>query len=289
VPASTASRAHELAAFEYDVAVFVAITRGVSPAFAACELTHLERVPIDVERARAQHHAYEQALIAAGAMICQLDASADLPDSVFVEDVAVVLPEVAVITRPGAPSRRGERPAVAHALAAFRPLRTIERPATIDGGDVLVAGRTVFVGQSTRTNGAAVAQLRQILAPFGYTVCTLEVDGCLHLKSAATALDATTLLVNPSSIDTGAFGGFTLIPVDPREPHAANALRLSDRVIFPRAFPRTAASIERLGWRVERVEVDELAKAEGAVTCCSLIVDAASAAGPGTRVGERHG
>ena len=271
--------------------MFVAITRRVSPAFASCELTHLERVPIDVDRARAQHHAYEQALIGAGAMICQLDATADLPDSVFVEDIAVVLPELAVITRPGAASRRGETPAVAHALAAFRPLRTIEPPATIDGGDVLVAGRSVFVGQSTRTNGAAAAQLRQILAPFGYRVCAVAVDGCLHLKSAITALDATTLLVDPSSIDTAAFSGFTLVPVDPREPRAANALRLADRVIFPRAFPRTAASIEQLGLRVECVEVDELAKAEGAVTCCSVIVDAASARrpGPAGRVGERHG
>ena len=254
--------------------MFVAITRRVSPAFAACELTHLERVPIDIDRARAQHRAYEQALIAAGGMIHQLDASGELPDSVFVEDIAVVFPELAMITRPGAASRCGETAAVAHALAAFRPLRAIDPPGTIDGGDVLVAGRRVFVGRSTRTNAGAIAQVRQILAPLGYTVCALEVGGCLHLKSAVTALDASTLLVNPSWIDTAAFGGFTLIPVDSEEPHAANALRLPDRIIFPRAFPRTAASIGRLGLRVELVDVDELAKAEGAVTCCSLIVEA---------------
>lgn len=253
--------------------MFVAITRRVSPALAACELTHLERAPIDADRARAQHHAYEQALVAAGAMVCQLDTRADLPDSVFVEDIALVFPELAIVTRPGAASRRGETPAVAHALAAFRPLRAIEAPATLDGGDVLVVGRRVFVGRSTRTNGDAVAQLREILAPHGYSICALDVRGCLHLKSAVTALDASTLLVNPSRIDTAAFDGCSLIPVDPSEPDAANALGLPDRIIFPAAFPRTAERIARHGFRVECVDADELAKAEGAVTCCSVIVD----------------
>jgi dimethylargininase len=252
--------------------VFVAITRAVSPAFASCELTHLERVPIDVDRARAQHRVYEQALVAAGGLVQQLDTSADMPDSVFVEDIAVVFPELAIITRPGAESRRAETPAVAHALAAWRSLREIQPSGIVDGGDVLVAGRRVFVGLSTRTNEAAVAQMRQILGPRGYTVCATEVTGCLHLKSAATALDDTTLLVNRAWIDPAAFAGFTLVDVDPAEPSAANALRLDDRIIFPAAFPRTARVIERRGLRVTVVEADELAKAEGAVTCCSLII-----------------
>jgi len=252
--------------------VFVAVTRRVSPAFAACQLTHLERVPIDLDRAHAQHRAYEQALIAAGGLVHQLDTTAEIPDSVFVEDIAVVLPELAVITRPGAESRRAEMPAVAHALAAFRSLCTIETPGTVDGGDVLVAGRRVFVGLSTRTNAAGVGQMRQILARYGYTVDAIEVSGCLHLKSAVTAIDDATLLVNPSWVDAAAFSDFALVAVDPAEPAAANVLRLPDRVIFPTAFPRTAETMERRGLRVERVEVDELAKAEGAVTCCSLIV-----------------
>jgi len=253
--------------------VFVAITRRVSPAFADCELTHLERAPIDLERARAQHRAYEQALIAAGGLVQQLDTSADMPDSVFVEDTAVVFPEIAIVTRPGALSRRAEIPAIALALAAFRPLRSIEAPGTLDGGDVLVAGRHVFVGQSTRTNAIAVAQMQRILAPFGYTVCGISIGDCLHLKSAVTALDETTLLIDRSLVEAGAFAGFTLLDVDPGERRAANALRLPDRVIFPSAFPRTACAIERLGFRVDRVDADELAKAEGAVTCCSLIVE----------------
>lgn len=250
----------------------VAITRAVSPAFASCELTHLDRVPIDVDRARAQHGAYERALADAGFAVRQLDTSADLPDSVFVEDIAVVFTEVGVVTRPGAESRRAEVPAIAAALAPLRPLREIRPPATIDGGDVLVAGRRVFVGRSTRTNDAAIAQLREMLGPLGYTVCATEVASCLHLKSAVTALDETTLLVNREWIDPAAFDGFTLVDVDSDEPAAANALRLADRVIFPSAFPRTARRIAARGLRVVSIDVDEIAKAEGAVTCCSLIL-----------------
>jgi dimethylargininase len=256
----------------YDGEVFVAITRAVSPALAACELTLLERATIDVDRARAQHDAYERALVAAGGRVHRLETSPEMPDSVFVEDIAVVFPDVAVVTRPGAASRRGEVAAVADALKPFRPLHEIQSPGTIDGGDVLVVGHRVFAGVSTRTNEAAIAQLRQMLGPRGYTVCATKVTGCLHLKSAVTALDDSTLLVNRAWIEPAAFSGFTLVDVDPAEPPAANALRLADRIIFPSAFPRTARRIEACGLRVVTVDADELAKAEGAVTCCSLII-----------------
>jgi dimethylargininase len=250
----------------------VAITRAVSPALAACELTHLERVPIDVERARTQHRAYEEALIEAGYLVERLDTSPEMPDSVFVEDIAVVFDEVAIMTRPGAESRRRETPAVAEALAAYRPLHEIHPPGTVDGGDVLVAGRRVFVGRSTRTNQAAVGQMRQVLEPFGYTVSETVVRCCLHLKSAVTALGDDVLLVNPQWIDAAAFEGFAFVAVDPSEPAAANALRLDDRIVCSSAFPRTAERIARRGLRVHPVDASEVAKAEGAVTCCSLIV-----------------
>jgi dimethylargininase len=250
----------------------VAITRAVSPALADCELTCQPRVPIDVELARAQHQAYERALAAAGYRVEQLDADEAMPDSVFVEDLAVVFDELAILTRPGADSRRPEMAAIAAALAAYRPLYAIEAPATVDGGDVLVAGRHVFVGDSTRTNSAAAAQMRRLLEPLGYTVIQTGVRGCLHLKSAVTALDDRRLLVNPSWIDAAAFAGFTLVEIAADEPSAANALRLADRIIVAAAFPRTADRVAALGLRVERVEASELAKAEGAVTCCSLIV-----------------
>ncbi len=237
----------------------------------------MARVPIDVERARVQHRAYEDALRDAGYTVVRLPASAELPDSVFVEDAAIVFDELAVITRPGAASRRAETAAVAQALAPFRVLHTIEAPGTLDGGDVLVAGRSVFVGLSSRTNADGIAQLRRMLTPFGYTVCELRVRDCLHLKSAATALGDGTVLVNPRWVDAGAFRGLEVIAVDPDEPAAANALRLADRIVFPAAFPRTAERLRARGYRVQTVDASELAKAEGAVTCCSLIVEQAAA------------
>jgi len=250
----------------------IALTREVSPGLGDCELTHLARVPIDVDLARAQHRSYEQALRDAGCSVEHLDASPDMPDSVFVEDIAVVFDELAIVTRPGAASRRAETAAVASALARYRSVQMIQAPGTVDGGDVLVAGRRVFVGRSTRTNDAAVEQIRQMLTPFGYTVCGVQVTGCLHLKSAVTALGGDLLLANPDWIDRAAFAGFELVEVDPLEPMAANALRVDDRVIYPRAFPRTAERIARRGLRLELIDASELAKAEGAVTCCSLII-----------------
>lgn len=251
----------------------IAITRAISPALAACELTHLERVPIDIERARAQHRAYEEALIEAGYLVERLDTSPQMPDSVFVEDIAIVFDQLAIITRPGAESRRMETPAVAEALAAYRPLHAIQPPGTVDGGDVLVAGRTVVVGRSSRTNEAGVVQLRQLLEPLGYAVSDTVVRGCLHLKSAATWLGGTMLLANPDWIDAAAFNRFRIVEVDRSEPAAANALRLHDRVIFSSSYPKTAERITRAGCRLHLVDASELAKAEGAVTCCSLIVD----------------
>jgi dimethylargininase len=252
----------------------VALTRAVSAALGACELTHLARVPIDIELARAQHRAYEEALADAGFAVERIDAGADMPDSVFIEDIAIVFDELAILTRPGALSRRVETPAVAEALARHRQLEVICAPATIDGGDVLVAGRRVFVGRSTRTNTAAIEQLRQVLEPLDYTVSEIAVHGCLHLKSAVTALADDLLLVNPAWIDRSAFARSACIEIDPREPSAANALRLPDRIIFPAAFPRTADRLARHGLTLHTVDASELAKAEGAVTCCSLIVSA---------------
>jgi len=256
----------------------IAITREISPALTACELTHLPRVAIDLERARAQHRAYEDALRAAGYEVERLAADGEMPDSVFIEDAALVFDELAVITRPGAESRRIETAAVAGALSRYRALKYIEPPATVDGGDVMVVGRHVFVGLSSRTNAAAAAQLRALLAPFGYTLCEVSVRHCLHLKSAVTAVGDRTLLVNPRWVDPAAFAGFELIEVDPGEPPAANAVRLRDRIIFPSAFPRTAARLRARGLRVETVDASELAKAEGAVTCCSLILEGDRAA-----------
>jgi len=249
----------------------MAITREISSAIARCELTHLSRQPIDLEKARAQHAAYEQCLRRTGCTVVQIPADADLPDSVFVEDVAVVFSEVAVLTRPGAESRRPEAPAVADALRAYRPLVHIESPGTMDGGDVLAMGKRVFVGESSRTNAAAIAQLERILAPFGYEVRGVRVHGCLHLKSAATAVASETLLVNPDWTPAHDWRAFDLVDVHPDEPFGANALHIDGRVIYPTRFRQTRKRLEAHGIEVVDVDVGELAKAEGGVTCCSLV------------------
>ena len=252
----------------------LALTRDVSPAIARCELTHLERTPIDVDVARAQHNAYEQCLEAAGCVVQRLEADADMPDSVFIEDIAVVFDEIAVITRPGAASRRAETPPVADVVARMRPVRRIEPPGTLDGGDVLRVGRTVFVGRSGRTNSAGVGQLRCALRPLGYDVREIEVRGCLHLKSAMTAASDTVLVVNRAWIPTADLTGFEIVEVHPDEHYGANVLHLADRVIHAAAFPRTRERLEQRGIRVDSVDLSELAKAEGAVTCCSILIPA---------------
>jgi dimethylargininase len=248
-----------------------AITREISPSIGRCELVHLARTPIDVPRARMQHERYERCLAEAGYTVERLRSGPDLPDAVFVEDVAVVVDECAVIARPGAASRRSETPAVAEALRQYRMLHEIAPPATLDGGDVLIVGHLAFVGRSARTNDAGMAQLRIVLGAHGYDVRAVPVGGCLHLKSAVTAVSDDTLLVNRAWVPAGAFAGFTLVDVDPDEPYAANALRLVDRIVYPTAFPKTLARLETLGVRVEATDLGELAKAEGAVTCCSVI------------------
>ena len=193
--------------------MLIAVTREVSSSIVNCELTHLERTPIDIELARAQHRAYERALEEAGCTILRVEAAPDLPDAVFIEDAAVVLDEVAVITRPGAESRRAETPAVADLVGRYRPVRHVDAPGTIDGGDVLVVGRTVFIGLSERTNGAAVEQMRTILRPHGYEICAVPVTGCLHLKSAVTALADDRLLVNPAWTQPDALPSFGLVAI----------------------------------------------------------------------------
>ena len=255
-------------------AMITAYTRPVTAAIGRCELTHLERSTIDVDLARAQHGTYERALEDTGCVVRRLDTDEEWADAVFIEDTAVVLGEVAIIARPGAPSRRAETGGVERALAAHRPVKRIEAPGTLDGGDVLCVGRRIFVGCSSRTSTPAIQQLQSLVRRFGYEVRPIAVRGCLHLKSAITAVADDTLLVNRAWIPDAPLDGFDLIDVDPEEPFAANALRIGDRLIHAAAFPRTHNRLERRGYAVMPVDVSELAKAEGAVTCCSLLVPA---------------
>ena len=254
--------------------MLMAITREISASFQACELTHLERVPINLDRARAQHTAYEWALVEAGCTVRRLDAGENMPDAVFVEDIAVVLNEGAVICRSGAESRRAETPSVQEVIERHgRPVQHITAPGTLDGGDVLVIGRTVYVGSSARTNRAGIDQLARMLKPVGYEVRAVPVHGCLHLKSAATAIAPDTVLINRKWVPADAFAGLSLLDIDPQEPYGANALAVANIVIYPTAFPRTRERMEHRGLRVRPVDIDELQKAEGAVTCCSLVFE----------------
>ncbi|MFC5525646.1 dimethylarginine dimethylaminohydrolase family protein [Rhodanobacter ginsengisoli] len=251
--------------------MWTAITREVSAALADCELSHIPRKAIDVALADAQHRDYRRALEALGCRVLVLPAEPALPDSVFVEDVAIVLDEVAIVTRPGAASRRDEVASVAVALRRHRPVLAIDAPGTIDGGDVLRLGRTLYVGQSARSNAEGIAQLRDLLAGFGYAVQGVPTRGCLHLKSAVTQLDDDTLLLQPAWVERERFADFRVIEVDPAEPHAANVVRIGEALLMPASFPRTRQRLIDAGYKVTTVDVSELQKAEGAVTCCSLV------------------
>jgi dimethylargininase len=254
------------------VAGFVALTRAVPKTIAECQLTYLERrEPIDLALARAQHEAYERALERAGCEIRRVPAADELPDSVFVEDTAVVFEEFAVMTRPEAQSRRAEIDVVAKVLAEFRELLRIEAPGTIDGGDVLRVGSTVFVGESSRTNREGIQQLARLIEPRGYRVTSIPVSHCLHLKSAVTQVGPRRLLLNPEWIEPRHFAEWDLIVVDAKEPSGANALMIGEVVLFDEAHQRTLTRLRKSGVVVESVNLGELAKAEGAVTCCSLI------------------
>ena len=251
---------------------WLAMTRELSTSIEQCELTHIARRPIDLPRARLQHAQYERTLASLGCAVIRLSADHTMPDSVFVEDMAVVFDELAVIARPGAAPRRGEVHAVIEALAPHRPLVHIVSPGTLDGGDVLVAGRAVVVGRSGRTNDDGIAQLSRAVAAFGYHTSTTAVHGCLHLKSAVTALSDDVLLFDPRWANRDEFPSFEFVDVDPREDGAANALCIGDRIIYAAAHPRTRERIEARGFHVTAIDNDELAKAEGAVTCGSLIL-----------------
>ena len=249
----------------------IAITRPVSPVIDRCELTNFERVPIDLNRAIAQHSEYEETLQSLGMEVRSLPEEPDLPDAVFVEDTAVVLDECAIITRPGADSRKPETESVARALAPYRTLHQIQAPGTLDGGDVLVVGKRIWVGLATRSNRSAIDQMQAFLELYFYVVHGVPVTGCLHLKSAVTQVAQDTLLINPAWVDRAAFPGMQFIEVDPAEPYAANALMIGEAILFQPAYPKTRLRLEAAGIYPILVDQSELAKAEGALTCCSLI------------------
>jgi dimethylargininase len=264
--------------------MLIALTRSVAPSITRCELTHLQREPIDYARAVREHAAYEDCLRGAGCRVERLPDLPDHPDSVFVEDTAVVFDEIAVVARPGAASRRGEIASTVAALERHRPLAYIQAPGTLDGGDVLIAGRDVYVGISGRTNADGARQLATILAPHRRQVVPVSVTGCLHLKSAvsvlpsgagfssvASAFTTNRVLLNPAWVDAAIFSGFDIVEIDPAEPFAANVLSVGERVICAEAHSGTRRRLAACGVPTLSVPAGELAKAEGGVTCCSIV------------------
>lgn len=259
----------------YTASRVIAFVRQLSPRLEHCELSYLARAPIDLARARQQHQGYVAALEALGCALRWLPALDAHADGVFVEDTAVVVPELAVITRPGAASRRGEVDSVAESLAGVRALTRVRAPGTLEGGDVLRIGRTLYVGASARTNEEGTAQLAAALRPFGYAVRAVPMHGCLHLKSAATFIPPDTLLVNPGWVDAGAFEVRRVLRVHEAEAFGANTLTLAGVTLVSADYPRTGERLAAAGIATRALEVSELHKAEAALTCMSLILESA--------------
>jgi dimethylargininase len=254
----------------------VAVTRQVSSSLGRCELSHLPRECIDVLRAKEQHLGYERCLSDLGCTILSLPAAEELPDAVFVEDTAIVLDELAILTRPGAVSRMPETASIGAVLRRYREVCEIQPPGSLDGGDVLRIGKTLYVGASKRSNPPAVEQLGQIVKPWGYRVEYVPIKNCLHLKSAVTQVGENLLLINRAWVKGAFFAGMEGIDVDPSEPAAANALRIGQSIIYPANFTATRKRLEDRGIAVRPVEISELQKAEGGVTCCCLLIRGAT-------------
>lgn len=250
----------------------IALTHAPSPNLQVCERTYVSHAAIDHARAVAQHAEYRRILEQCGAEVKTLDVSPELPDSVFIEDTAIVLDEVAVLCSMGAASRRKEPSRVEPILRQYRKVVRIEPPATIEGGDVLRIGRTLLVGRSCRTNAAGISVLAEIVRPYAYEVQSAAVRGCLHLKTACTALHDGRLLVNSAWLDESALEGYERIEVPKDEPWGANVALVGSSVLMAAEHPRTADLTRGLGFTVRQVDLSEFAKAEGGVTCLSLLI-----------------
>ncbi|MGC0370439.1 dimethylargininase [Microbacterium sp. SLBN-111] len=247
------------------------LVRRPSPLLAEGELTHLDRVPVDADLALAQWHGYVDVFRNRGWDVIEIEPADAQPDGVFVEDAVVVFGDLAVLCRAGAESRRGEAPTVAAAvLASGLQVAEIAEPGTLDGGDVLKVGRTVYVGASSRTNAEGIAQLRALLAPRGWDVVDVPVSKVLHLKSGVTALpDGTVVGYAPLVDDPANFPVFAPVP----EEHGTAVVVLDEAtVLMSSDAPKTAAAHRARGLEVVTVDVSEFEKLEGCVTCLSVRV-----------------
>lgn len=253
-----------------------ALTRAVSPRLAECELTFIGRQPIDYAAAVHQHTHYQQLLRDLGVKVIELPAEDRCPDSCFLEDTALVLDEVAIITRPGSEARRREVSGVVPAIVEYRNVLQIDAPGTLEGGDILRMGRNLFVGTSVRSNVQGIEMLGVALQPFGYKVIAVPMQGALHLKSVCTALDDHTLLADLRHLDPAAFPEYRLVQVPPDESPAANVLRVNGTVCIHAGFHKTIDLLQSQGYELSTINISEFLKAEAGLTCMSILFDASA-------------
>jgi dimethylargininase len=259
--------------------MLIALTRELTPSLATdCELTHLERNPIDLARARDQHARYRRTLSELGARVIHVPSPDELADAVFIEDTLLAFDETLILPRVGAASRRPESDGVRKAVLELGiPVFEMTGRGTLDGGDVLRIGRngkTVLVGLSTRTTREGIEELASCLQPHGYRVRGIEVPSCLHLKTACSALSDDTVLLNPAWVSPGAFEEYRVLEVDPAEPFAGNSLTIGDTLLYSSFHPRTRERLARRGFEPRILDISELEKAEAGLTCLSVVFDA---------------
>ena len=253
--------------------MLAAITRGTSPSIADCTLTYLSRMPIDVTKAIQQQNAYERCLMELGVRVISLGVEDDLPDSVFVQDTAVVLDEVAILAAMGVKIRQPEIESVAKVLSLYREVKRLNGPASLEGGDMVRIGNNLYIGLSGRTNSEGIAQLQEILRPFRYQVKPVEVRACIHLSTGCAYLGQNTVLVNRSWVNVSRLEGVDIIEVPESEPWAANVLSIGDVIIMSSSFSETRELLTGKGFQVRAIDISEFEKAEGSLTCLSLLLD----------------
>ena len=247
-----------------------AIARKPGNNFAQGLTTAVGAKPPQYELLLKQHETYLETLKSCGLEVAILDPLPDYPDAYFVEDTAVVTPDVAVITNPGAETRKGEEESMVPVLANFRKIKSIQAPGTVDGGDVLQVGKHFLIGLSQRTNKEGAGQLGHILESFGNTWVTIPVGAGLHFKSSVNFVGKNTLLITPDFAECEQLNGYDKIVVDEADAYAANTLLVNGYLLTPAGFPDTRKQLEVLGFKIIELETSEVHKMDGGLTCMSI-------------------
>lgn len=248
-----------------------AIVREVPDTYAQCLTLEAIDVPIDVPKAREQHEHFCAILAGLGLEVTRLEADESLPDCCFVEDTAVLIDDLVILTNPGAPTRVKEVEAVEKSLHGVKPLAKILPPGTLDGGDVLIIEKTVYIGLSSRTNPEGIRQFAALAAPKGYAVVSVPVSGLLHLKSAVTYLGNGQVILAPAYVDASFFKEYQLLELSEAEAYCANCLNVNGTILMPEGYEQVKKRIESLGFPVIELDMSEFKKGDGALTCKALL------------------